>query len=392
MRIAPFGGVSSNNHLEIFHDGDAAFSKILSVLAEAKLSIVIEVYIFASDRVGTLVRDELIKARARDVNVTLIFDHFGSGSLRKNFVQPMRDSGIKILEFNPIWPWRKRGPLLFRDHRKIVIVDNNKAFCGSMNISDDYAGKTLGNDYYRDSIAYVEGPAVIDLSGITKETIFESEFSNKPSLAIEELFRPRDGVAESLCESYLGDMDAKHDGTVVQVLRSNTRRNLTHIQNSMEEVINRAVGFCYFTTPYFLPYDNLRRALIHAKKRGVDVRILTAGISDVPLMRLASHHVLGGFLKAGIRIYEMTEKRLHAKIATVDGIYSSVGSYNLDYWSARRNLEVNLSIIDPTTSMALKDQFYKDLEMSRELDHKQFVTRSLARRFICWLAYLLFKI
>jgi cardiolipin synthase len=130
---------------------------------------------------------------------------------------------------------------------------------------------------------------------------------------------------------------AQNNDTLVQVLRSNTRKNLTHIQKSMEESTNRAVSYCYFTTPYFLPYGSLKKAITNAAKRGVDVRILTAGLSDVPLMRLASHHVYQSFLKHGVRIYEMHQKTLHAKIATIDGIYSSIGSYNLDHWSARRN-------------------------------------------------------
>ena len=114
---------------------------------------------------------------------------------------------------------------------------------------------------------------------------------------------------------------------MLQVLRSNTQKNLTHIQKSMEECIDRAVDYCYFTTPYFLPYGPLRRSIIHAAQRGVDVRILTAGLSDVPLMHYASRHVYQGFMSHGVRIYEMDQKTLHAKLSSIDGVYASIGSY-----------------------------------------------------------------
>ncbi len=83
---------------------------------------------------------------------------------------------IKALPFNPVWLWRRKGPLLFRDHRKIMVIDEQSAFCGSMNISCDYGGRVYGNDRYRDTVAFMEGPAVRDLLAITKESIIESEF------------------------------------------------------------------------------------------------------------------------------------------------------------------------------------------------------------------------
>ncbi len=148
----------------------------------------------------------------------------------------------------------------------------------------------------------------------------------------------------------------------------------------------------FYHYPYFLPHDGLRKAIIHAKLRGVDMRILTAGLSDVPLMRYASRHVYGGFLEQGIRIYEMTEKVLHAKIATIDGVFSSVGSYNLDHWSARRNLEVNLAIIDQDIALKLKGQFENDVKLCQEINHEVFFKRSVFRRFLCWIAYLIMRI
>lgn len=412
LHLIPFGGFSYYNQIKIFHDGDEAFFAIFTAINNAEQSVSIETYVLAPDRVGMRLRDAVIEAKKRGVHITILYDHVGSPRLTHSFLNPMIAAGIKIVAFNPIWPWRRRGPLLFRNHRKIIVIDEKMAFCGSMNISADYAGPIYGNDRFRDTLACIEGPAVMDLLAITKESIAESEFDKRPDIATEHIVSKIE--ASSILRLFLHRMrffgdtikghlktpsgeqsltpDLDADGTMVQVLRSNQRRNLNHIQKSMEEIVNRAISYCYFTTPYFLPHEGLRKALINAQMRGVDVRILTAGISDVPLMRYASHHVYRGFLRPGIRIYEMTKKTLHAKIATIDGIYSSIGSYNLDHWSARRNLEVNLSVIDPDIAISLKKQFEIDLTSSKEIDKVSFFARSMMRRFLCWLAYLLLRL
>ncbi len=398
-RLLPFGGYSYHNRVHIFHDGDAAFAQIFAAIDHAQHSIFIETYILAPDGIGQYLRAGLLAAKLRGVDITILYDHLGSSGLTHAYLQPMIKAGIRVVAFNPIWPWRRRGPLLFRNHRKIIVIDEHVAFCGSMNLSEDYAGPIYGNNRFRDTVARIDGPAVTDLLTITKESIAESALERSLDGAIVEIERKID--ISSAIRLLLHRLTTKkeplqlkpdHNGTFVQVVRSNQRRNLSHIQRSMEEIVNRSVEYCYFTTPYFLPHDNLRKALINAQRRGVDVRILTAGISDVPLMRLASHHVYTGFLRAGIRIYEMTKKTLHAKIATIDGVFSSVGSYNLDHWSARRNLEVNLSFIDQNIAVDLKQQFDVDLESSQEIDKTRFFARSLFRRFLCWLAYLLLRI
>ena len=397
-RLIRMGGISSGNKVKIFHDGDEAFLAIYNSIINSQSSIYVETYLLAPDKLGEQIRDALIQAALRGVHVSLLYDHFGSSKLNEAFLAPMRRAQIKVLEFNPIWPWRRRGPLLFRDHRKIIVVDKNLAFCGSMNLSADYAGPLYGNNRFRDSLAQIEGPSVADLLDISLESIAESEFSasynsvlpvirldNQPviNLILERLVSPPDLVKQKA---------HNNADTMVQVLRSNTRKNLTHIQKSMEECINRAVDYCYFTTPYFLPYDRLRRSIIHAAKRGVDVRILTAGLSDVPLMHYASRHVYQGFLSHGVRIYEMDQKTLHAKLASIDGVYASIGSYNLDRWSARRNLEVTVSMLDQPIALELKEQFHKDRELSHEIDGQAFSQRSLIRRIICWFCYLILRL
>lgn len=399
LNLIPLGHFSYNNQIRIFHSGDDAFIAIFNAIEQAKSSIYIETYILAPDELGHKLREALLRARLRNVLVTILYDHFGSARITNSFLLPLIQADAKVVAFNPIWPWRRKGPLLFRDHRKITVIDEKIAFCGGMNISSDYAGPNYGNDRYRDTTAQVLGPAVKDILSITKESILESEFDKSPedlSLAVKSKLFDRSKIIKQFFERIFAPtkvyLPTEQKGVLIQVLRSNTRKNLYHIQKSIEESVNRAVNYCYFTTPYFLPSDGLRKALINAKKRKVDVKILTAGLSDVPLMRYASRHIYKEFLDHGIRIYEMEQKTLHAKLATIDGVYSLVGSYNLDHWSARRNLEINLAIIDQSTAITLKEQFDEDLKKSSEIDKNLFYARSKTRRFLCWLAYQLMRL
>lgn len=398
LKLIPLGGFSEGNDVELFHHGDQAFDAIFEAIQSAKKSIYVEIFVFTPDKVGQMVRDALIEARKRAVEVTVLYDHFGTAKFNARFLQPMYEAGIKVTAFNPIWPWRRKGPLSFRDHRKIIVIDEKIGFCGGMNISNDYGGPRYGNDRFRDSMARVKGPAAKDLLAITKESLAEAEFEKKPDRASQTLGPVKSSTSIKLffkklfINEEIASKTKKEKGALIQVLRSNTRRNLTHIQHSMEEIVNRAVEYCYLTTPYFLPQEGLRQALLNARLRGVDVRILSIGISDVPLMRYANHFVYGSLLKKGIRIYEMTKKTLHAKLATIDGVYASIGSYNLDHWSARRNLEVTMAMMDKTIALDLKNQFKKDLELSTEVNGEQFLKRSWFKNFLCGLVYLFYKL
>lgn len=364
-RLLPLGGMSEGNQIEVFTERDLIFEHMLSAIHSASKRVWLETYIFEPDEIGLKFREALIGAVSRGCEVILIYDHFGSSHLGNSFLGPLLKAGVGVFNFNPIWPWRRQGPLLFRDHRKILIIDEDLSFCGSLNIS---ANPTLK---FRDTVMRIQGPATQDLSNLFLDSLYETTGQDKKrNLEIK---------------NYSG-------GVVAQVLGSNQRRKLISIQKSMEVTLRRAKHTCYFTTPYFLPYDRLRKAMIDAARRGVDIRVLTAGLSDVPLMRLASHHVYGQFLKAGIRIYELFGQTLHAKTAAIDGVYASVGSYNLDHWSARRNLEVNVSVIDPHLAGELESHFYVDLKNAREISLPVWKSRSCFRRILNFLAYQIMRL
>ena len=176
-------------------------------------------------------------------------------------------------------------------------------------------------------------------------------------------------------------------GSLVQVLESNLRRKRRAIQRALRLTLARAAERAYLTSPYFVPPRRLMRALAKAAQRGVDVRVLTAGKSDVPLVLLASQHLYGHLLERGVRIFELQGRTLHAKTIAIDGVYASVGSFNLDYWSDRRNMEVSVTLLDRALTGELEAEFQANLALSKEVRLESWKKRGPWERALHWLAY-----
>jgi len=362
LLLRPLGGVSGGNSVEILPDGDEAFRAMWAAIAGARREVLLNTYLLAPDSVGRRTLEELTGAARRGCSVFLLYDSFGSSGLRERDVRELVQAGGRVLAFSPVLSWKAPFLRLVRNHRKILVVDDEVGFCGGMNVSRDYAGPDLGNGRFRDAHVRVRGPCVRHLSGIVR-----SAFGEEPIP--------------------LPEADADVEGSLVQVLESNVRRHTRAIQKALRYTIMRAVRTCYLTSPYFVPPGRLVRDLQRAAERGVDVRILTAGVSDVPLVRLASHHLHGRLLRSGVRIYEMRESVLHAKTATVDGVYAAVGSFNLDYWSYRRNLEVTVTALDGELAEGLQKRFLEDVGLGVEVGLEDWSRRGFLSRVVQWLAY-----
>lgn len=371
-RLLPLGGSSEGNQVTVFFDGDSAYDAMLAAIHSATRRVWLETYIFEPDRVGHAFLDALHAARLRGVQVVLLFDVVGSPRLTHDLISTLRDAGALVVGFNPPWRLTRPLPLLVRDHRKILVVDDGAAFCGGMNVGEDYAGARWGNSRFRDTHALVEGPAAAELA-----TLFVSSLHAALGRRVLERGVPSTPLAE---------------GVFTQVLASDIPRRKRHIQRALYHTVGRCMRRCFLTTPYFIPPPRLVAALVRAARRGVDVRILTAGISDVPLVALAARHLYSRLLLGGVKIFEMTGRTLHAKTSTIDGIYASIGSFNLDRWSFGRNLEVNLTVVDPGLATRLEAQFADDLAMSRAVRPEEHAARGPLERLRGWLAFQLMRL
>jgi cardiolipin synthase len=379
-RLLRLGGGSEGNDLLLFVDGDDAYDAILAAIDAARVRVWLEVYIFEPDVLGNAVLAALVRAARRGVDVRLLIDAHGSPKMTPDVTRDLTDAGGRVVHFNPWFQgWlsatfgsrvarlKRPLPTLMRDHRKIIVVDDADGFCGGMNVSTDYGSSRHGNGLFRDTHLHIGGPAVYELA-----RLFAVGWHHATGGEQLRLFAP---AAERM------------EGSHVQILGSDRFRRRRGIQSALHHAVAKAEKTIRLTTPYFVPPPRLLRSLVRAARRGVDVAVLTAGLSDVPIAAAAARHLYGTLLRGGVRIYEMHGRTLHAKTASVDGIYAHVGSFNLDRWSFERNLEVCAMCLDPGFSQALDAVFERDLALCRPVELAAWEQRSVVDVFVSWLAW-----
>lgn len=398
-------------------------------IRNAKSRIWITTYILKPDTVGLKFIEELTNAAKRGVQVVFIYDHFGSFGFSDTYFDELRAAGATVMCFNSINSIAnffrfdlRSNYVLYRNHRKVLIVDNDVGFCGGMNIAGDYCGMDIGgNGRFRDTHARIVGPGVAHLAEVFLSTLQTMQKQNiagwtevmKSCLAMAEDLPPPKSPPLVAANSKLPNtpdafrplvetivrttrtkamLPQATQGSFLQVLSANSRENKRAIQKALSETIDLAQKHVYLTSPYFLPPASIRQAIIRAARRGVDVRILTAGKSDIRFITSASAHVYGVLLRNGVRIYELHAQELHAKTVSSDGAVAMVGSYNLDNLSYKHNLEANLNLVDSRLAVQIERQFFEDLKFSKEVIRDRWDNRSVIKRAYHWLVYTIFTL
>ena len=368
----PVGGASEDNRLTLYTDGDDAFQVAYEAIERATERVWLEMYILEPDEVGRRLVEVLVAAARRGCEVILLFDRFGSPRFRARHAAPIREAGGRVALYNPLFPWRKMGrkiaPFFHRDHRKILIVDD-VGFTGGRNISTAYGGP--GPERFYDITLRLEGPCVRHLASVFLDALYSATRLVPP----------------------LPPAPPPHPGGVfVDVLELNARTHERDLDTAIQRLLDQARRSCYLATPYFIPPAWFRQALIQAAHRGVAVNILTAGESDVPHARTAGRHLYGGLLAGGGRIFEMQRPVLHAKYLVIDGYHSIVGSYNIDQFGGKHNLEVGVAARDVALARALEADFHANLERSLEVTLDAWRRRPWPTRLLQWFLYQLSRI
>ena len=364
----PFAPVDGNC-LELLIDGDVCFQRMWTAIDQARDSVWLETYLLELDGVGRKTLTQLSNAAKRGCEVILIYDHLGSDLLSGAHFDRLRKAGGMAYAFNPVWPWRRTGPLFFRDHRKLLIVDQKIAFCGGRNISRRYAGRFLGERPFRDTHARVQGPVVADLVSLFQETLKEI------------------GRAQEIATQALPPVGP----VTLEALSANARRNRRALQARLRHIIGNARRYCYITTPYLLPSWRLLRQITRKAEQGAEVHILVPAVSDVRLADLARQYIHHRLLRKGVRLFEYALP-LHAKTLIIDDEFALIGSFNMDRFTSAHNLEVGLAVFDESTAKALKRQFMVDLAQSRELTMAQLYKPFWWVRLLRWLSYRLMSL
>ncbi|WP_235879747.1 cardiolipin synthase ClsB [Polyangium aurulentum] len=359
------------HRLRLLRDGEQTFPAMLEAIRRARSTICFETYILRDDRTGQRFAEALMDRARAGVEVNLLYDAWGS-SVSNEFVRALRAAGVRAVEFRPIrfsfQSYKIIRQLAPRNHRKSLIVDNNTAFTGGINIADDYASVAAGGEGWRDTHLCLEGPAAQEM-----QYFFLRTWRKAKGDPIDE---PR--------YAHLG----RRPDHMVRVVTSDMRKGRTSIRDWYRNAIDRAQKRIYITNAYFLPTLRLLRELQQAARRGVDVRIMVAGTTDVTAVLLASRSIYGRLLEAGARMYEWKGRVLHAKTAVFDGHWATVGSSNLDQQSLRLNLESNVIVEDSRFAGAMEAMFQQDLEHCDEITSEEWRDRPLWQRAASWVAYL----
>ncbi len=366
------------NRVELLMDGPATYAAMFMAIENAKYNINMETFIFEDDETGQKLANLLIRKRSEGVQVNLIYDSVGSMNTPVSFFHHMRELGINVVEFNPLNPLKAHGklPVTMRDHRKILVVDGRIAITGGVNISKVYSGGFSSSERenkssipWRDTDVQIEGPAVAEFQKI----FFRAWIWQKGPL-----LSGRD---------YFPELNAKGDD-LVQVVSSRPGElgRTTYIM--YVSAITFAERTAYLTAAYFVPDDQMVDALVNAARRGVDVKIILPKISDSSLALYAGQYYYDELLEAGVKLYEHSNAVLHAKTAVIDGVWSTVGSTNLDFLSFSENFEVNAVILDNGFAGEMEKMFAGDLAESDLITEEQWDDRPLFSRVREWFAHL----
>jgi cardiolipin synthase len=353
--------------LELYFQGQRAVRAMLAAIGEARSEVLIESYVLKDDSTGQAFLAALGAAAERGVPVRVLADALGSLETSAAFWREMEGRGIELRLYHPLLPylWMQA----FRDHRKILVVDRKVAFTGGMNIGDEYgAARQEQPDVWRDTHARTEGPVAWELAVIFFEGWVHAGGEAVPIPPLNAERRP---------------------GPRTLVLDSRPGRGHRESASAFAALIGAARERLFITNSYFAPLRATIRELVRAARRGVDVRLLLPGLSDVALVRHAGHAMYAQLLDAGVRIWEYRPSVLHAKTAVADGFASVVGSSNLDVRSFRFNAECNLLVLDREIGECLESAFRDDLEVSDEIDLPAWRRRGLAHRLGDGLAGLL---
>lgn len=364
------------NKVVLLQDGPATYRAMFAAMRAAKDSINVESYIIEDGEIGQQFAELLLERQAHGVQVNLVYDSIGAIGTSKAFFDRLRQRGIEVLEFNPVNPLdlKKSWAPNHRDHRKLLVVDGRAAFLGGINISSVYSsGSSPGPDVasvdlttgWRDTDIEVEGPGVAEFQKLFIET-WEGQ-RGKP-------IAPRD---------YFPLISAQ--GTeLVRAVGSTPDDPYSLIYLTLISAITNAEKQVYIINAYFVPDPQLVKALLDAAARGVDVRLVLASNTDSASAHEAGRSHYAQLLDGGVRIYERRGGLVHAKTAIVDGVWSWIGSSNLDWRSALDNNEINAVILGRDFAVQMHAAYARDIAASDEIDRESWARRAFVMRIKEW--------
>jgi cardiolipin synthase len=353
------------NRVQILRNGNESYPPLWKDLRSATRTITLQMYYAMPGALADTLAAILSERARAKVQVMVILDAFGASPIKEEWVKSLRAAGVKVEWLRPLH-WYSLDKAGNRSHVRAVVVDGRVGYTGGFGIADKWQGDGLHADQWRDTNARFEGPVVMQL-----QAAFMSAWAEASGeLLTGDLYFPR----------------AAFDSTgpaVAGLLYSTPSIGSTDAERFLALSISSARKTLYITNSYFVPDDDFRKMLTDAAKRGVDVRVLTAGDqTDVKTTTWASRARYEELLRGGVRLYEYQPVMVHAKTFVVDNYWSSIGTLNFDNRSLALNNESNLVMLDAPLGNAMTAMFFSDLEHAVEVKLETFMRRSLMERML----------
>jgi len=360
------------NEARLLENGEEYYPQVFEAIASARWQVLIETFILFEDKVGEELQRSLVDAGRRGVQVDLTVDGYGSSDLTGAFLSALTEAGVRVHVFDPrpkIFGFRRN--LFRRMHRKIVVVDAERAFVGGINFSADHLAD-FGPMAKQDYAVEVRGPIVGVIHRFVLRMLPRERRRSLRELLGEWLERRRERAASRAQAAARGGVLAAF------VVRDNgAHRN--DIEHQYRVAFRAARSHVCLANAYFFPGYRLLRDMRRAARRGVRVDLILQGEPDMPIVRIAARMLYAHLLRAGVRIHEYCERPLHGKVAVVDDEWATVGSSNLDPLSLSLNLEANLMLRDRDFASELRRRLGHLID-----EHCKAMEPGAARAFGLW--------
>lgn len=311
----------AHNKVTLLRSGKEYFDVLLRLINEASHTIYFQTYIFDEDETGNAVAEALIRAAQRKVNVFVLVDGYASQNLSASFIEQLTQAGIRFRWFEPLLKSRN---FYFgrRLHHKVVVVDTYHALVTGRNISNRY-NDMPDQEAWLDWAIHTEGEVTPVLELICKRRMKVYTHHKKEDVKLPPIVKEK---------------------CLVRVRVNDWVQNKRQISRSYLEMLRHASSHLIIMSPYFLPGNELRKQMARAAKRGVKIKVILSGVSDVAVAKWAERYVYQWLLRNNIEIHEYQKNVLHGKIATYDNAWTTIGSYNVNNLSAYASIELNLDV------------------------------------------------
>jgi cardiolipin synthase len=366
---------SFHNQPTLIRGGQPYFSALEELIGAAEKSIQLQVYIYDEDETGKRIAEKLIEARKKNVEVQLLLDGYASRGLSNTFKENLRNAGIQLRFFNPIF---KSEHFYFgrRLHHKIVVRDGIEALVGGINISNRYNDMPEAPAWL-DWAIKIKGDAAFELYKLCN--LFYARW-NRDNIQLDRKQIIQKTDTNLHCP--------------IRIRRNDWVMNKNQISATYMEMLRNVEQEIIIMSSYFIPSNFIRKSMAEALQRGVKIKLILASTSDIGIGKYAERYLYAWALRQGIEIYEYRNNVLHGKIAVCDNRIVTIGSYNINDISALASIELNIDVEEQHFATGVKETLNKIITLDcHKIDPKVFhASQHIFEKLKQWLAYRTFRI